>query len=440
LLEQVIIKNVIYTKNNDFEARPTRFVQTALFEMLKHEGEHIDKVYVFITEEAKDRNYYDCKMKDGTIRRGLKNIWTEMFPEHKDKLIPVNISSDQSEEGHWKLFEDIYEVIEKNDEIYFDITHSFRSMPLIALLVTNFARIIDRAKINRLLYGNFEVLLEVSNSLGKKLEDIDIQKKKAPIVDITSMLNLFDWSTGVESFLETGNPKQILQLTEDRLRGGSTKDLLPIVNLARSLNHLNESMETSRGVKIQQDIKHVKENLQKVKQVPEHLMPQFSKLINKIEEKVDGFTNDRRVNMWATIKWCAISGLHQQAYTFAFEYIISVMYAELMKQKVIEKQESNRNIRNDRDQISYIMQTILNPKQDFTTHYKKDNEKLINEIDSIMNEELEAFRHFQTITKYRHNMNHAEKAQEELPVTKIHANIIEIVDGIKPIFFKKNWQ
>src|SRR5699024_11941905 len=107
-----------------------------------------------------------------------------------------------------------------------------------------------------------------------------------------------------------------------------TKDLLPIVNLARSLNHLNESMETSRGVKIQQDIKHVKENLQKVKQVPEHLMPQFSKLINKIEEKVDGFTNDRRVNMCATIKWCAISGLHQQAYTFAFEYIISVMYAE----------------------------------------------------------------------------------------------------------------
>lgn len=59
----------------------------------------------------------------------------------------------------------IFNVVNKNDELYFDITHSFCSVPMIAILVANFATTVSGASIKRLFYGNFEALF--------KLEDID---------------------------------------------------------------------------------------------------------------------------------------------------------------------------------------------------------------------------------------------------------------------------
>ena len=316
----------IYTGADNFESKPTRFIQTALFEMLRHEGEKIDEVYLFITKEAEEKNYFDNKTRKGGIPyKGLKNVWAEYFPEDVNKLKLVYISSNQGEEDQWRLFEQVFDVVEKKDALYFDITHSFRSVPMIALLVANFAKTIHGASIERLLYGNFEVL----RNLGD-LDAVPVAERKAPIVDITSMLKLLDWTTGVQSFLETGNPKQINQLTGDEVRkSGGDGQFVKIRDLSETLYGFNAALETSRGRIVHNIIPGLKENLKRAKEVSDEVMPQFSKLMSKIESKVELYSDDKIENMWVTIKWCVDHGLYQQAITLAREYIISVVLIRL---------------------------------------------------------------------------------------------------------------
>lgn len=56
-----------------FEFRPTKFVQTALFDMLTYEEEKIVEVYLFIAKEAEEKINGDNVTRDGIPYKGLKN-------------------------------------------------------------------------------------------------------------------------------------------------------------------------------------------------------------------------------------------------------------------------------------------------------------------------------------------------------------------------------
>ncbi|SRR5690625_972883 len=422
----------IYTGADNFESKPTRFIQTALFEMLRHEGEKIDEVYLFITKEAEEKNYFDNKTRKGGIPyKGLKNVWAEYFPEDVNKLKLVYISSNQGEEDQWRLFEQVFDVVEKKDALYFDITHSFRSVPMIALLVANFAKTIHGASIERLLYGNFEVL----RNLGD-LDAVPVAERKAPIVDITSMLKLLDWTTGVQSFLETGNPKQINQLTGDEVRkSGGDGQFVKIRDLSETLYGFNAALETSRGRIVHNIIPGLKENLKRAKEVSDEVMPQFSKLMSKIESKVELYSDDKIENMWVTIKWCVDHGLYQQAITLAREYIISVVLIRLEEKSLLPETKNDKELRDLRDEVSNLIQNILKPKKDFRFINEEKHRPIFEPVKQMVLSQEKSFNVFQRIVTYRNNMNHAEKAQEEIKYRTIQKNMPQIVESIKPIFF-----
>src|SRR5690625_304190 len=424
-------KECVYYDQNNFTSKPTKFVQTALFQLLEHEGENIDEVYLFITKEAAKKNYYDSVTWERETYKGLKSIWKQYFPDHVDKLKTIDIPSDQLEADQWVLFEKIYSVIKPGDEIYFDITHSFRSIPMITLLGANFARVVQNATIKRLLYGNFDAV--------RKLGDIDslpVAERKAPIVDITSMYNLFDWTIGVQSFLETGNPNQIDKLAEGKVKENyRDQNLIAVKRLTSSLNRLNHLMESSRGLEVHKTVPNVKENINRVKDISDDVMPQFSKLMDKIEEKVDTLSKTRYENMWGTIKWCADHGLHQQAYTFAREYIVSVIYDQLLEKVPQLKIKNYYDERQVRDNIVGIILSEYNPEIKLKLKNERKFTDIVEPTKEIIAQYSESLKSFQTIVKYRNNINHAEKAQIELPYTRIHSKMDGIVKEIKSIFY-----
>lgn len=427
-------KKCVYTRPDGFKARPSRYVQIALYDMLLHEGEEIDEVYLFITKEAEAKNYADNVTWNGVPYKGLKNMWAQYFPDDVDKLNLVYISSEQGEQDQWELFEQIYSVVNENDELYFDITHSFRSTPMIALLVANFAKTIQGASIKRLLYGNFEALFKLGN-----IDDVPVEKRLAPIVDLTTMLNLLDWTTGVQAFIETGNPRQMDQLAEEKVKESKgDKNIISVRQLTNSLSHLNNCMETSRGVVVHKAPKHVRKNLATVKGISDEVMPQFSKLISEIESKVEMYTDDQSKNMWATIKWCVDHGLHQQAATFAREYIVSVVCARLEEKKLVPETTDNNSLRGLREEVSRVIQGTLNPEETPSVSDPAKYGSIIDPVIDIVQAQENAFKSFQTIVNYRNNMNHAEKAQEELSYQTIQKNMDVIVENIKPIFFDRS--
>lgn len=422
----------IYTRGDDFQSRPTKFVQTALFEALEHEGEPIDEVYLFVTKEAKEKNLYDSKSEEGELKEGLRTVWDRYFPEDKDKLKIVHYSSSQSEQAQWDLFEKVFQLVGEKDRLYFDITHSFRFVPVVALLVANFARTIRGASIERLLYGNFEILFQKG-----PLDKLPLEERKAPLVDITPMLNLLEWTTGVQSFLETGNPKGINHLTDKETgKSGGDKNFIKIKQFSEKLSEFNQLLGTSRGKTIHKVIPEVKNRLAKAKEVSDDILPQFSKLIGEIDAKLADFGDDKVKNMWATIKWCVDHGLYQQAMTFAREYIISVTILKLEKEGFDLKPQGEKQERDLRDDVNSIILHILDPKDELYFKVPEKHEQLVEPIKRLVESQQDAFKAYSGIVEYRNSMNHAEKAQNPIKYTKIQARTPKFVEDIKPIFFE----
>ena len=423
-LGTTLYQECFYAKG-EFKARLSRFVQTALFELLRQEGEEIDKVYIFLTEEAEERNYYDYyDAHKEKHYKGLKRVWQELFPEHVHRLIPVSMKSGQQEHEQWELFEQIYNLIEDGDELYFDITHSYRSNPVIALIISNFARIMKNASIKRLLYGNFEAL-----GPAPLVKDMAVEKRVAPIVDITSMVELLDWTVAVDSFLRTGNPVQIAALSREKVKTNNQDPDYKLVNaLAQQLSELNNTLVTCRGQQYAKEIDKTIKRIREIEELDGTKLPQFSKLVDKMNEKVGLFSGretdkmSEADKMWGSLVWCYEHGLYQQCLTLLREHILTII-----SQKVGIDTLDDRK----REAISTIILKTI--KQDLTIDLLGDNKNLVLPVQETLHNHPE-LAVYAKIADYRNDINHASMKKEPIKYRKIIEGIGEMLNKIKPFF------
>lgn len=124
------------------------------------------------------------------------------------------------------------------DEIVVDITHSFRSLPLLIMQLILYLKQIGspKVKVTHVYYG----MLEVKQKLGY-----------APVVDISSMISLSDWITGAFTFKLNGSSKQAAELLEKE-GGKSAASLLDKFSSVLSLNdmgQLQKQVQELSGIK-----------------------------------------------------------------------------------------------------------------------------------------------------------------------------------------------
>jgi CRISPR-associated DxTHG motif protein len=93
------------------------------------------------------------------------------------------------------------------DEIYFDITHSFRSLPIYELLVINLSKATmgKNIRIAAVSYGMFEAS--------------SVFNKRAPIVDLSLLVNMMDWMKAVEEYNRYGTAHLLVDLLESNSFG-----------------------------------------------------------------------------------------------------------------------------------------------------------------------------------------------------------------------------
>ncbi|WP_425505358.1 CRISPR-associated DxTHG motif protein [Thermosulfurimonas marina] len=64
----------------------------------------------------------------------------------------------RSEEEIRDNFRKVIENLSEGEEVFFDITHSFRSLPMLNLVALSYARVLKGIRIRGIYYGAFEVL------------------------------------------------------------------------------------------------------------------------------------------------------------------------------------------------------------------------------------------------------------------------------------------
>lgn len=133
--------------------------------------------------------------------------------------------------------------IENNDEVIFDITHCFRSIPLLIMQLILYLKQVSAKHVNisHVYYGMLDIRREIMQTTG---EDY------APIIDLSRIIELNDWITGAYTFNLTGVSSKVCSLMEAKNKSAS-KCLNKFSQLL-SLNdptHLQEQAAELKGIK-----------------------------------------------------------------------------------------------------------------------------------------------------------------------------------------------
>lgn len=292
-------------------AEPTKYIQEAILDIHEKMEKPIDEFHILLTSQAKEKNW----LGEEALLKRLEKYYGEYL-----RIVEHEISFEQNMDNLWKLFETIVNIMEKDDEIVFDITHSFRFQPMLALLSLHFARVTKGISVSAIYYGVYDSSADV---------------KEFPVLDLTPFVDMQDWVTNVYAFSRTGRVEGLTSWIQEKDREirkeerRTTMDLQLVQNLANSWYDLMSALQTNRSMAIPEKAEQAIEHIEAIKDAGVELRPVFLPLndvLTDVEEKVKPMTADDPVQSGiAAIEWCYQHGLFQQAYTMADELMITVI-------------------------------------------------------------------------------------------------------------------
>ena len=193
-------KMVSYTPLREgAEPTKTAFIQEArLRELLSGEPESTYEVVVLLTQGALDKNW----SPPGKLESILDGMKSE-FPGRLS-VNDIHIPDANDLETQWKLFDIIVDKIPNHARVYFDMTHSFRTIPAVALQALTYAENLKRAELVELSYGAYEA--------AKPPIEPGSAPSIAPTWDLTGFMVVRDWSTALAFFKETGDTRPLAKL------------------------------------------------------------------------------------------------------------------------------------------------------------------------------------------------------------------------------------
>ena len=297
-----------FDNNVTFLSEPTVYVQEAIFEKVLNDWQPTDDVIIFTTDQALQNNYQNRIIRgEGLLEgEGLEQILQRLSQQGRiGSFSAVNIPNGNTEEEIWAVFQTVFQSIAEGDELYFDITYGFRSLPMLGMVLLDYVRTLKQVKIRRIFYGNYEA--------GRNNQRPG-EVVHAPVLDLTPFAQLQEWTAAAQSFLQGGNAEPIAVLTQQNNP-----------EISRNLRLFAPAILTCRGLQITKDIdiSSFKTLVDSSLTLP--IAAQLRPLLEKIQEKLSPFSTDNLQNGLNAVKWCIDNGLIQQGYNFLQETIVSIV-------------------------------------------------------------------------------------------------------------------
>ncbi len=139
-----------------------------------------DKMLVLTTEAARTTTW--------PLLEGLSDPRIEMVP----------IPDGKDTEGMWGVFQAVIAQVDEGETVVFDITHGFRTLPFLAFLFAAYLKTAKKVKIEAIYYGALEMK--------------DQNNGKAPVIDLSQFVEMLDWITATDQFVQTGDGRSLATL------------------------------------------------------------------------------------------------------------------------------------------------------------------------------------------------------------------------------------
>lgn len=301
------------------KASETRFIQQSTLEYLNvYDWSKNDAAIFLLTSKAKSQNWnkeiksrVNFSTKEEEEYLGLEYVLEQM--DLPVEIRPVDIADGKDEDEMWKIFNALFNELKDGDELYFDLTHSFRYIPMLVLVLGNYSKFLKNVTVKSITYGNYEA----------RKDD------NAPIVDLLPLSALQDWTYAAGQFLESGNVSRLQYLCNEELKPilretkGSDQDVTNLKTFINTLAEVIDERVTCRGMNI---IKS--ETFRKMKSVSDKLettkIEPLNPVFDKIKQSMVFFDENENVkNGFSAAVWCFKNGLFQQSATILQEFVIT---------------------------------------------------------------------------------------------------------------------
>lgn len=295
-------------------SKPVKFVQEAIVSKICKEWTKEDRIYIFCTSKAKTGQVgsKEINWEDTSNTVGLCSRLSDL--NLKVGIEEIDIDTGFTEEEIWEVFDTVYSKLNRSDEIYFDVTHAFRSIPLFAIVLFNYSKFMINTRVATVMYGAFEKLGPIKSVL-----EMSIEKRIAPIVDMTNIIRLQEYNQTASGLQDFGKVKRISSGIESVK---SKQD--SVTELSNAIKRLEEYIATIQLDNIREGcyIRDFRVNLEKVR--AEHSLPTpITKILDKLEKELESFRSyESFANVEAAINMAIEHEMLMQAYSLTEEYII----------------------------------------------------------------------------------------------------------------------
>jgi CRISPR-associated DxTHG motif protein len=263
-----------------------------------------EELIVFVTPQAKAHKNFQ------TLAQRLGNL-----------MQAVDIPEGKSEAELWELFDRVASVVSEGETILLDITHAFRSIPMIVFAIAAYLRRTKSVTIERIVYGAFEA--RDGNN-------------RAPIFDLTPLLDLLDWLSGAEIFLQRSDAtllaerlKTVHHQAWQRQSGENLpRHLQPVANKLRSLS---QALHLAHPRDVMRHAHELLPMLTETASEAERWAKPFAVILEQIRSETEKFAHDApdrldKENLQkqlALIEHFVEKGLWVQATLLAREWVVS---------------------------------------------------------------------------------------------------------------------
>jgi CRISPR-associated Csx2 family protein len=317
-----------YSLNNQ-PGNVVKYFQEDLVDRFCRQWAPKDQIRIFTTKKALRTNWQDNGHSDRKTREVIPNKGLDRCL--KNLGLPASVSRYDILEGKdeaeiWTIFEQVFETLDTGDEIIFDITHGFRSIPMLFMSLIGYARLLKNITVLGIYYGAFESLGQFQD-----VKKIDPDDRIVPIFDLTSFEQLIQWTEATQSFVKNGSAREFKKLADQGvnpvLQGSRGKDRVAasIRDVAKGMDHITQNLLLNRGAEIiKYDYDSVRERLTFLENEEIFIRP-FSPLMKEIQQKINGFAKNDIHNGFTAVDWCLHHGLYQQAITMLQENIVTLI-------------------------------------------------------------------------------------------------------------------
>jgi CRISPR-associated DxTHG motif protein len=249
-------------------------------------------------------------------RKHGKKHWGDLCQRlqgHTQTVEEINIPDGKSEAELWEIFAAISKAVQEGDEIVFDITHGFRSLPMIALLTIAYLKQVKGVKVQHVVYGVYEK-----------------GKHEAPILDLTPFADLLDWLAAAKMFTATGDSSELGQLIQEiqndayRNREAYGENLpRALKNFGMALEEVSNDLLLARVPNLPKSVSNLIEKQKRASAEVSDWTPPLTLLLDKIADAYEPFQDDSLPTQAALIRWYLNHNHIVQAMTLAREWVVS---------------------------------------------------------------------------------------------------------------------